>query len=366
MSKWTKDRIKDLNRVNLEDVSDGGLLLTREDLNAGSLVLEELDDELRRRGYGDDADFSDVKDQYFNFPPNRRRFPGPAQYNYQRAKYLVAKYAIPASWVFAIPVIGPLNNNEGWAMAVFMFPLFAWILVMFVFGWINFGGPPKIVSCLRPFDDRKLSVPLKRFLRKYLGFRAHTYTLADKGIKANTAMSIGSVLSPFVGIISVLLGGALAAGALFLAMVSPWIRQSLRVLKLGAPSAFVHVDKQLEKSVVRSAQQTFSGGTPFNIKCPHNGWRPCVQYLAHKSDVIVIDLSNIGPSVGWELGYIKARDLLGKCVFVCQQGREVSKSALAQLGLGNPVVYAYSAKGLLDQADDAEASFQQAVVAAAR
>lgn len=197
---------------------------------------------------------------------------------------------------------------------------------------IFFWRTPLRTLFLRPFGLPDSGNVTRNFARRYLSWIGHTYTLSDTEIKP---WQEGSHLFKFL---------MLVIG------VSAWI-----VLWHPRPSFNVRYPEDVPRlldymcrGAARSISWTFWDKI-FKITCTQESWKRVVQYLINVVDLIVVDLSNGGEGLKWELDELLFYKAIGKTVFVAREnGMNSAKLFLKSCGLSEPSqqVFAYREDGL--------------------
>ncbi len=98
----------------------------------------------------------------------------------RRRVYRTLQVIMLLCWVLAFAALRLPSEAEAssYFAALFIAGFLTWYIGG-VFSWLN----PSRVLLLRPFQSKKLSIPLSRFVKKNLAFRGHITTLADKYMK---------------------------------------------------------------------------------------------------------------------------------------------------------------------------------------
>lgn len=190
-------------------------------------------------------------------------------------------------------------------IAIVVGGLLAWLLVG-IYTWTK----PYRILLLRPFQARKLSRPLKRFVKKNVSFYGHTITLADKFLKESWFMFVTFWIPRSIPEIFVLI--------LFF---FPPIRQFKRWIRVSSSSSYQFLKKRLSRRFTMNMfwQNTFSGDKLLKVKCSDTWWKQCVDLLMFSSQLIIVDLSWVKVGTEWELDKINSRDLEGKTVFIVSE-----------------------------------------------
>jgi hypothetical protein len=219
-----------------------------------------------------------------------------------------------------------------------VWPLF--LVVIFIspiLGGILFTRRSLRILLLRPFGNKRMTKPLKRFVVKNIGRIGYVYTLSDLSYRPNLLMQ----MSRF-------------AFALLLFGVSPIIRNSYRIATVRNEGGYNRLQEFLLRRFRPCYYSVLCALQAFNIKSTDAWWRPCILMLMYSCDLIVADLSKIKSGTEWELDQIVRRDLIAKCLFVQadthQNEHERSLERYFERTEQRPEVYIYAAGGkMVDQ-----------------
>jgi hypothetical protein len=170
-----------------------------------------------------------------------------------------------------------------------------------IFSWLQ----PYRILLLRPFQSRKVSGPLKRFIQKNLSFHGHVITLADKYVKESLLNYVFFWIPRSVPDIFVL--------ALFFI---PAIRQFKRWIRVSSAHSYGFLKKRLARRFTMNMFWQNAWTKLLKVKCSDTWWKQSVDLLMYSCHLIVVDLSWVKVGTEWELGKIDRRDLERKTVFV--------------------------------------------------
>jgi len=205
-----------------------------------------------------------------------------------------------------------------------------------VFAGMLFSRRSMRVLLLRPFGDRRMTKPLKKFVVKTLGTFGYVFTLSDRTYRPNLFLTLLLFL-PIQGL-----------DLFVLLFLTPLIHNSTRIATVKNERKY----RRLQRFLLRRFRPSFisflSEGQAFNIRCTEPWWKPCILTLMHSSEVIVVDLSSVKSGTDWELQQLRARGLLRKCVFVVADSYGHTGATLLERyfeGHDLPRVYAYNAAG---------------------
>jgi hypothetical protein len=159
------------------------------------------------------------------------------------------------------------------------------------------------VLLLRPFGKRRLSKPLQALTLSSLGRIGSVYTLSDRNYRPNFLL-LG--LDRIIGL------GNLVTGPIF--------RRSYRVASIRNERTFLNFARKLSKWRMRNFMGLLTGDQAFNIKSSDDWWQMSIDMLLHSTELVVMDVSRIGPGSAWEIGHMARRGLVENCLFIVQEG----------------------------------------------
>jgi hypothetical protein len=199
--------------------------------------------------------------------------------------------------------------------------------------WSRGGRTPLRILFLRPFDFPRSRKPTRRFVKHYLRHLGHTYTLSDTEIKPRRE------LPDILKFLLVVLG---QSG--WLVFFHP--RSSFNVsYDEDIPRLMRFVSRKVSRNIVG----IFTRDNLFRVSCAPETWKHAVQYLINSLDLIVIDLSNAGKGLEWELEELRFYGAMGKVVFVARYERiTLAQLFLESCGLSEPnrELFDYGENGL--------------------
>ena len=207
---------------------------------------------------------------------------------------------------------------------------------------IFFWRTPLRTLFLRPFGLPDSGNVTRNFAKRYLNWIGHTYTLSDTEIKP---WQEGSHLLKFLMIV---MG------------VSAWI-----VLWHPRPSFNVRYPEDIPRLLdymCRRAARSISWmfwDKIFKITCTQESWKRVVQYLINVVDLIVVDLSNGGEGLRWELEELLFYKAIGKTVFVAREdSMKAAMLFLESCGLpdSSQQVFAYRGDGSAPRHEELKAA----------
>jgi hypothetical protein len=207
-----------------------------------------------------------------------------------------------------------------------------------IFSWIR----PYRILLLRPFQSKKISGPLKRFMKKNVSFYGHTITLSDKYLKESRLEYITFWVPRSVPDIFVLI--------LF---ILPPIRQFKRWIRVGSASSYQFLQNRMARRFTMNMfwQNAFNGNKLLKVKCSDTWWKQCVDLLMYSSQLIIVDLSWVKVGTKWELDKIDRRDLERKTLFVVgEDAAGYAHEIIAKFwphDEASPPLYVYRNSGML-------------------
>jgi hypothetical protein len=205
-----------------------------------------------------------------------------------------------------------------------------------IYSWLR----PSRILLLRPFQSKKVSRPLKRFMQKNVAFNGHVITLADKYVKESLFNYVIFWIPRSVPDIIVMV-----------LYVIPAIRQFKRWLKVSSAHSYGFLQNRLAR---RFTMNMFwqSGFTKLlKVKCSDTWWKQCVDLLMYSCHIIIVDLSRVKVGTEWELDKIDRRDLERKTVFVVgEEAADYAQDVIARFWPHEeapPPIYVYRSSGKL-------------------
>jgi hypothetical protein len=224
-----------------------------------------------------------------------------------------------------------------WAQHLGLYGLMTMYLCVILIG-IALNRLSMRILLLRPFGEKRMTKPLRRFVVRSLGGMGNIFTLSDRGYRPSFVLSV-LLLIPLQGL-----------ELLLMLVVSPLLRNSQRIASVKKERSYRRLHKRLLLRYRLSTVGLLSGGQAINIRSTDSWWKTCILCLMHSSQIIVVDLSTVKSGTDWELRQLAARRLLPKCLFVIgAMYQESVESVLSNYFApgDRPTVYAYDAKGNL-------------------
>jgi nucleoside 2-deoxyribosyltransferase len=254
------------------------------------------------------------------------------------AVYDAPRSITDASWENQLAFFGNRYVAAGfsWSYHLFMYGSLALLATSIITSMVLARLSMRILL-LRPFGDRKMTKPLKRLVVNALGRMGYVFTFSDRGYRPNLFLTVLLYL-PVQGF-----------NWLVLLFLSPSIRNSSRIATIKSERKLRQLQSFLLHRFRPSWMSFLSGGQAFNIRSTNQWWQAAILSLMHSSDIIVVDLSAVKGGTDWELGVLKCRGLLNKCIFVvgdaCSNSLErcLSRYFTSE---DRPVVHVYSRRGM--------------------
>lgn len=174
-----------------------------------------------------------------------------------------------------------------------LFSIYSNGLIYFCFLYGVFWQTPLRILLLRPFMFSKNRKHLRYFAKNYLRFLGHTYTISDTEIKPRVVFFESRIF--------------IVSFFWFFFRTSYKIRRFEDMPKL---KAFVG------RRIVRNIAWFLSWDKLFKISCTPETWKYAVQHLINSVQVIIVDLSNVGEGLKWEMEELAFYNSLGKVVII--------------------------------------------------
>lgn len=243
-------------------------------------------------------------------------------------------------------------------------------LVYYLFAQISPRNPRRILI-LRPFNDGKISRPLKRFIRRHVSGFGFCYSLSDADFRERrflyVLVSILTSLSyalPF-----------LTAGVLYVVNDNKRMkyvknnasyRSLLKLLNRKRDLWFLLPPISLFAKPV-SWWWAVRSGNVMVIGSSDEWWKTCVRTLAGNCDSVVMDVSDLRPGSQWEIENLERLTCGDNIVFVANDAHRshvdaFSRGILARYFPGKPIFF-YNEKGVpMEEGDAFEDAVLQSVV----
>lgn len=197
------------------------------------------------------------------------------------------------------------------------------------------------ILLLRPFGEKHMTRPLKRFVTGTLGPFGYVFTLSDRNYRPNLIVTT-LLLLPVQGIemVAVLI-------------IGPLIRNSLRIASVKSDRTFRSLERFLLRKFRPSYWSFLSGRQAFNIRSTDAWWQTCIDMLMLSCDVIVVDLSKVKSGTAWELNQLQTRGLTDRCLFIVSSEFQPDLEATLAHHFASgtrPHVFVFDAEGHLAEA----------------
>lgn len=230
------------------------------------------------------------------------------------------------------------NPYESAWIALVLAGAFTWIVVIPV-SWRR----PYRVLLLRPFQAKKVSRSLRRFVRREVAFSGHVFTLADKYVKE-------SRLLHYLNWIPRNPVELLMLPLYFL----PPVRHLQRWLLVNDAGDYRFLRKRMARRKTLNMFWQNSFNKLLTVKASDTWWRQCVDLMMYSCHTIVVDLSWVKSGTEWELEKIDRRDLEQKTVLVvAEDAQAYAREVIARYWPSEeppPPLHVYDTRGrLLDR-----------------
>jgi hypothetical protein len=155
---------------------------------------------------------------------------------------------------------------------------------------------------LRPFGTSRISKSVKRLVFRHLGPYGFVYTLEDRYYKHNWVyLFLLKGFSPFFR----------------------YVRKQPALLSvIRSERSYVKLGLQLARKWHPSLASLMNGGQGFTVRSTDVWWQQVINLLINSSDIVFVDVSQVGKGTAWEITQLEARRLLGKCLFMVEKGQE--------------------------------------------
>jgi hypothetical protein len=242
--------------------------------------------------------------------------------------YNVPDHFEDSSWQEQVKVFG-----SKWVAGLYYFDFHLYLalaVVLFgvpIVGSLLFRNRSIRILLLRPFGDKRLTKPLKKFVVRNLGHTGYVYTLSDRGYRPSVILELLAWL-PIQGI-----------DMFILLVLTPIIRNSTRVATVKNERRFRRLQNFLLRKIRPAYISFLSGGQALNIRTKDRWWKCSILTLMYSCDVIVVDLSLVKQGTEWELDQLESRGLLAKCIFVVGDAHPLRKTSHLASGMHQPHIY---------------------------
>jgi hypothetical protein len=192
---------------------------------------------------------------------------------------------------------------------------------------------PLRILLFRPFTFPESRKRIRCFTKHYLRYLGHTYTISDTEVKPKRAFleslqfllpfllaldlfpGLSEIISSATDPVKVLYNTGVVF--LILTLLTGWL------FPLFLPFFNVHSDEDISRLKdfisrrrARNIAWVLSWDKLFKISCTPETWKHTVQHLINSAQLIVVDLSNIGEGLKWELDELRFYGATDKVVFV--------------------------------------------------
>jgi hypothetical protein len=217
---------------------------------------------------------------------------------FARLSGLIIIICLGVSWI--------VPEYAKFAEPVFMAVLWFQLLVAFL--WRR----PCRFLVLRRFNRRMRALSLRRFIKRNVAYHGHTYSLADNILRTKPRTFIFSRGDTF-----------LYSWLAYLLAFRREVRNDLDLQKLS---------RALRRRLLRNLNWVVSIDKLFKVSVDSGYWHRALELLATAVDVIIVDVSEAGSGLVWEMQEIKHYQLSGQVIFVStveaeEEARQFVRSA---------------------------------------
>lgn len=190
-----------------------------------------------------------------------------------------------------------------------------------------FWEAPARVFILRPFDHKTNARQIRRFVKKNLRFYGHIYTLADKRLSGGASVLPwrDTYLWSVLGLI-----GSFGA-------------------KVGVSSDLPKLRRIIARQWARNLNWLISVDKIFKVRVANSWWQRAFQYIANSSDLVIIDLSNVGQGLLWEIDELGHYQIGEKTLLIVARSKaDQVRAWLMDRWPDHPPLFLYNLYGDLD------------------
>lgn len=244
------------------------------------------------------------------------------------------------SQILAIP---PLVTFVSFVGVCIIFGILTIALCVVTFG----RGRNFRIILLRPFGNNDLSRPLKKMVPREIGAWGTVYTLSDKSYVPSIYLRIVERISDL---------GSYPLGLL--------LKPSRRIGIVRNERTFLNLSRALCRTNRPSLKTFLVGDQALNIKTAEECWHLVVDMLLHSSELIVMDLSQVGPGSAWEINQLRRRGLFSKCIFIAQDEYTTAATVALEKQIGDTMfvqIHLYSRESLFVDIDSFREQFSKLV-----
>jgi hypothetical protein len=181
------------------------------------------------------------------------------------------------------------------------------------------------VLVLRPFRRRHRARAISRLLDREARFYGSLITLSDQYLRESRVTTVLQFVFSVAGNL-----GLLILGLAFRMPRSP--------LNVRSERRFRSLKKLLLRRWRNRALWTMSGGRALVVRTTDEWWQDVVRVLIHSCEIIILDVSEPGPGLDWEINTLRRLGLTGKTIVMAEMGTPASDAA---------EVHRYDASGTL-------------------
>jgi hypothetical protein len=192
-------------------------------------------------------------------------------------------------------------------------------------GAFKFSSVAMRLLLLRPFDS-KSAVTLNAIARNSICDKGHVFTLSDQSFRP---WLLQRALS-YAGQIDNLNMSLDPVGTLlfaFLAKLVSFVLCPLGVIRPYSPRIEYMTPRKMDdffiKTLRRRSWLSYMSCLyfcqPFNVLCLNESWQQCVVGLMDACDIIILDLTNPGSGLAWELSITRKTVYGERCVLIAHE-----------------------------------------------
>jgi hypothetical protein len=303
--------------------------------------------ELERRGASSDLDRSWLPNgEHVTAPAKQLAITDVQKYirrAQERSVYIRILRTVAVAWLPLVPLLiiafpgGRAVTHPGSSVLTGVIDAGFVLLVVLGMFWVVVTLRSRALSLrfslLRPFGHGQLSKPLRKLVPNEIGPYGVAYTLADKSYERRFLSVIGDRV---VG--NLAFAGAFTIDALF--------RPSRRIESVYNERTFLNLARKLTRVLRPNNLSFYSGGQALSVKANDELWKLVVYLLVSSNDVLIIDLSQVGSGLAWELELLERTGRLNQCLLIAQEGYEKdARSSLPRYSRDGSKVHVYAVNG---------------------
>ncbi|MBO3273132.1 hypothetical protein [Hymenobacter defluvii] len=186
------------------------------------------------------------------------------------------------------------------------FVLYIFVLIfVVVLSMMNaYKSKPNKILLLRPFNVSSSSKFLKKIVKREISFAGYTFTLEDKYLKNNV---FKDKILDFIF--------KLGRVTYFLSPISCSIHKKSNLDEL---------ESLLNNNWKLAWQYLIYGDRLIKISSSDFYWQRTVELIAENVDIVLFDISEIGPGSVWEISQVKRFINYKKVIFICNKADNIN------------------------------------------